>query len=402
MSNNPSYPGVYVEELPSSGHSIPGVSTSETAFVDWFASGPVHEAIRIRHYSEFAKTFGGLSANSEASYAIQQFFLNGGQSAWVVRVVAAHEPLTPEWIAESGADALLGCGCEGKGIYALRASGFNVLCLPAAARLSPAGVRKVYEEAVSFCEEQRAFLIVDVPPDVDSVDKAIQWFNPATNGNAITRHENAATYFPRLLVADPLNENQPRNIGASGTMAGLYARTDSARGVWKAPAGSDGELKCVELVTRINDVQNSRLNPLGINALRKFPVSGNVCWGARTLVGMDQLASEWKYIPVRRTALFIEESVYRGTQWARFEANDEVLWATIRNQVGVFMNSLFRQGAFQGRAPREAYFVRCDGTTNTAHDVEQGVINILIGFAPLKPAEFVTISIQQIAAHPLA
>ena len=139
-----------------------------------------------------------------------------------------------------------------------------------------------------------------------------------------------------------------------------------------------------------------------MNGLRTFATSGTVVWGARTLKGADQLASEWKYLPVRRTALFLEESLYRGTQWVVFEPNDEPLWSQIRLSVGAFMQDLFRKGAFAGTTPREAYFVRCDRTTTTQADVDRGVVNILVGFAPLKPAEFVVIQIQQLAGQATA
>ena len=124
-----------------------------------------------------------------------------------------------------------------------------------------------------------------------------------------------------------------------------------------------------------------------------------MCWGARTLNGADVEASEWKYIPVRRFALFLEESLYRGTKWVVFEPNDEPLWSQIRLNVGAFMQSLFRQGAFQGLTPKDAYFVKCDGETTTQNDINNGIVNIVVGFAPLKPAEFVIIQIQQIAGQ---
>ncbi|MGD2011668.1 MAG: phage tail sheath C-terminal domain-containing protein, partial [Desulfobacterales bacterium] len=191
-----------------------------------------------------------------------------------------------------------------------------------------------------------------------------------------------------------------RSVGASGTIAGLYARTDATRGVWKAPAGIEAALRNVpDLDYRLTDPENGQLNPLGFNCLRTFDVIGNVCWGARTLVGADQLASEWKYVPVRRIALFIEESLFRGTQWVVFEPNDEPLWAQIRLNVGAFMQNLFRQGAFQGTTPRQAYLVKCDAETTTQNDINLGVVNILVGFAPLKPAEFVIIRIQQLAGQ---
>jgi phage tail sheath protein FI len=150
---------------------------------------------------------------------------------------------------------------------------------------------------------------------------------------------------------------------------------------------------------QLGDGDIGQLNPLGVNCLRTAPGAGRVVWGARTLQGNDRLASEWKYIPVRRTALFIEESLYRGTQWVVFEPNDAPLWAQIRLNVGAFMNNLFRQGAFAGTTPREAYFVKCDAETTTQDDVNLGIVNIHVGFAPLKPAEFVVIRIQQMAGQ---
>jgi hypothetical protein len=150
---------------------------------------------------------------------------------------------------------------------------------------------------------------------------------------------------------------------------------------------------------KLTDDENGQLNQLGINCLRTFPVAGSVVWGARTLRGADQLADEYKYVSVRRTALFIEESLYRGTQWVVFEPNDEPLWAQIRLNIGAFMHNLFRQGAFQGTTPQDAYFVKCDKETTTQNDIDRGIVNILVGFAPLKPAEFVVIKIQQIAGQ---
>jgi uncharacterized protein len=183
-------------------------------------------------------------------------------------------------------------------------------------------------------------------------------------------------------------------------MAGLYARTDSARGVWKAPAGMEASLANVQkLDYKLSDPENGALNPLAINCLRTFTGYGNVAWGARTLYGEDQRGSEWKYVPIRRLALYLEESLYRGTKWVVFEPNDEPLWAQIRLNIGAFMHSLFRQGAFQGKSPRDAYLVKCDAETTTQDDRNRGMVNILVGFAPLKPAEFVIIKIQQMAGQ---
>jgi phage tail sheath protein FI len=217
------------------------------------------------------------------------------------------------------------------------------------------------------------------------------------NGDAA---RNGAVFFPRIKQADPMLDGQIETFPASGMIAGVMARTDAQRGVWKAPAGTDAALLGVAgLQLNTTDAENGLLSPLGINCLRTLPVFGNVVWGARTLRGADAAADEYKYIPVRRTALFIEESLYRGLKWVVFEPNDEPLWAQIRLNVGAFMHNMFRQGAFQGKTPREAYLVKCDAETTTQNDINLGIVNILVGFAPLKPAEFVIIKLQQLAGQ---
>jgi phage tail sheath protein FI len=290
------------------------------------------------------------------------------------------------------------------GMHALdKVSLFNILCLPRIARVSDTTtnfpqneVDSAISAATNYCERRRAFLIVDTPSDIDGVPAIKAWLEQ----HATLRHKNLAINFPRVMIADPLSDFQSRSFGASGTAAGLYARTDVERGVWKAPAGTEAVLRNVQQLSyKLTDQENGTLNPLGINCLRSFPVYGNVAWGARTLDGSDQQASEWKYVPVRRLALFLEESLYRGTQWVVFEPNDEPLWAQIRLNIGAFMHNLFRQGAFQGQTPKEAYLVKCDKETTTQNDINLGIVNIVVGFAPLKPAEFVIIKIQQLAGQ---
>jgi hypothetical protein len=531
MAGPYTYPGVYVEEVPSGVRTIIGVSTSDTAFIDVFARGPLDRAVRITSFGDFERVFGGLDSASAASYGVRQFFLNGGGVAWVVRVgangTAASKTLSgatpPEdvvrvdaaspgawgrrlgvaidhktrdptrlfnlavrevvtiagrdqvvateghrnlsvdpadaryavdvvntqsslirltdlgtgelpaptgtgadidvigdpkaadfkpldsagaegdlpgstaWEA-SGPAAILGSESQKTGIFALDAIApfvFNVLCIPAAADLPAAAMRSVVTGATAYCRGKRAFLLVDIPDAVTTAAQMQAWMAD----NDALRSEHAAVYYPRVLVSDPLNGNRLRNAAASGTVAGVYARTDAARGVWKAPAGTDADLRGATLADQITDGENGALNQIGINALRTFPIFGNIVWGARTLDGADQQASEWKYIPVRRTALFIEESLAQGLKWVVFEPNDEPLWAQIRLNVGAFMQNLFRQGAFQGITPREAYFVKCDRETTTQNDINSGIVNILVGFAPLKPAEFVVIKIQQMAGQ---
>ena len=277
------------------------------------------------------------------------------------------------------------------GLYALEnVDLFNILVIPNQSDPS------LQATAIAYAELRRAFALLDLPAAIDSLPEAQAWLT----ANGGLRHRNAAAYFPRARFADPLQDNRLRSFANSGAVAGLYARTDSSRGVWKAPAGTEAVVRGVrELEYVLTDAENGVLNPLGLNALRLFPAFGPIAWGARTLVGSDALASEWKYVPVRRLALFIEESLYRGTQWVVFEPNDEPLWAQIRLNVGAFMHNLFRQGAFQGKSPREAYLVQCDSSTTTQDDINLGIVNIIVGFAPLKPAEFVIIKLQQLAGQ---
>lgn len=299
--------------------------------------------------------------------------------------------------------ALIGDRNARTGMYAFEPVDlFNILCIPRTAivsgdnPLTTAEAGAVIAAATAYCEERRAFFILDTPSNINEVQEIKDWLD----ANATLRHRNVALYFPRVQIADPLNDFRLRSMGASGTMAGLYARTDVTRGVWKAPAGTEATLANVQrLDYTLTDSENGTLNPVAINCLRTFPIYGNVSWGARTLVGADQMASEWKYVPVRRLTLFLEESLYRGTKWVVFEPNDEPLWAQIRLNLGAFMHNLFRQGAFQGRTPREAYLVKCDHETTTQNDINLGIVNILVGFAPLKPAEFVIIKIQQLAGQ---
>ncbi|MBI2925768.1 MAG: phage tail sheath family protein [Verrucomicrobia bacterium] len=281
------------------------------------------------------------------------------------------------------------------GLYALEKTDlFNILCLPP---YLPSGDvdTALISEAASYCEQRRAFFILDPRSDWNDKDSA-----KTGVGGLGTVSKNAAVFFPRFKQPNPRRNNQVETFVPCGAVAGIFARTDTNRGVWKAPAGLDANLVGVpELTVSLTDSENGELNPLGVNCLRTMPAVGNVVWGTRTREGDDRRASEWKYIPVRRLALYIEESLYRSTQWVVFEPNDEPLWAQIRLNLGAFMHGLFRQGAFQGQTPRDAYFVKCDKETTTQNDINLGIVNIVVGFAPLKPAEFVIIKIQQIAGQ---
>ena len=528
MAITPTFPGVYIEEIPSGVRTIVGVATSITGFIGRALRGPVNDPVRIQSFADFERAFGGLSLESTMSYAVQQYFLNGGTDAIIVRVVhsgdltvannaskatvglpgavgslnldAANEgawgsnlrarvdhitrPAVPtdptdpanalfnltvqdsatggiesfrnvsthpnnrrfitlvleqesnlvrvngavpaqrptnhpdpppgqDPFATPGSFSQFGPGRDGialtdndvtgsqgtkTGIFALEKTDlFNLLCIPPLERDVDVNAGATLSQALQYCKKRRAMLIVD-PPSIWNETSDVT--GVAGVDSLGLRDENSAIYFPRVKMADPLLENRLVEFVPCGAVAGIFARTDSQRGVFKAPAGLDATLNGVrELTVKLTDGEQGQLNPIGVNCLRSFPIIGNVVWGARTLEGADLLASEWKYIPVRRVALFIEESLYRGTQFAVFEPNDEPLWAQLRLNVGAFMQNLFRQGAFQGASAREAYFVKVDKETTTQNDINLGIVNILVGFAPLKPAEFVIIKIQQIAGQ---
>jgi uncharacterized protein len=505
MSAALNYPGVYVEEVPSTVRTITGVATSITAFVGRARRGPMDDdpqgrsPVRIHSFADFERTFGGLWDEAPMSFAVNHYFQNGGSDALIVRVGAG--ALTPAslvrasvtlraaspgtWgneievtidhrdgrggvlaaplfnlalrdratdareayfglstdaahpraiervlldsslaratVAAGGArpavtalppaalprlvggqdggtvgsgQILDGAGIQAakRGMYALqRADLFNILVIPPYSPTTDVGTAEL-ANAVTYCRERRAILLVDPPTGVTTVAGV------TTHADSVGRHDHAALFFPRLRAPNPLRDNALQTFAPSGAVAGVLARTDANRGVWKSAAGIEATLNGVpSLADKLTDQQNGELNPLGVNCLRDFPIYGRVAWGARTLAGADALASEWKYLAVRRMAFFLEESLFRGTQWVVFEPNDEPLWSQIRLNVGAFLQNLFRQGAFKGRTPREAYFVKCDAETTTQNDIDLGIVNIAVGFAPLKPAEFVVIKLQQIA-----
>jgi phage tail sheath protein FI len=514
MSNAPTDPGVYIQEIPGGVRTITGVATSIAAFVGRALRGPVNTPTTVTSFFDFERTFGGLWMSSPMSFAVQDFFLNGGTQATIVRLISPSItsaaslkvdslPLTAAsqgaWgnflraridhsttddptgilfnllvrddgtgqveqfsnvsvqtgnprqvdkvVANSsqlirvgtlpsarptasadppaGGDIwsdttstkvqmagqssdgnvltqsdFTGTGLSGakQGLYALENGGlFNLLCI------APHAFGTLVETdlmacAASYCESRRAFLIVD-PRDWSSANSAATAMAaPATAVGTASR--NAAVFFPNIKKANPLHGNAIETFAPGGTVAGVFARTDATLGVWKAPAGLDATLTGVlDLDLTLTDAENGQLNPLGVNCLRIKAGVGPVVWGSRTLQGSDRVASEWKYIPVRRLALFLEESLYRGTHWVVFEPNAEPLWSQIRLNVGAFMQNLFRQGAFQGTTPSQAYFVKCDKETTTQNDINLGIVNIVVGFAPLKPAEFVIIQIQQMAGQ---
>lgn len=509
-----SYPGVYIEELPSAVHTITGVATSIAAFVGWAPQGSASEAVLVQSWMDFAREFGGLDSRSYLGYAVNQFFGNGGQQAYIVRLVwtdavtasttvdglklwasspgqwannykvvinptggvfslqvqdpnstpletflnltagsaiavidndsqyvtfvdpTANPPAAPASItfpAAAATGTLSGGndgevlqpkdGINGNGDFetALNLSGaltkgalygvhlldrvdiFNLLCVPGEADEATISSLENYCTPQPVGTNPRsygAFYIVDSPQTATIANLNNGPIGAGGSGLSGSNNDHAAYYFPWVQAPDPLAKNRPALFPPSGFMAGIYAATDANRGVWKAPAGIDASLSGVTgLQYVLTDLQNGTLNPQAINCLRQFRVYGDVVWGARTLQGSDAAGSQWKYVPIRRMALFLEGSLYNGTQWAVFEPNDERLWGQIRLNVGAFMQGLFLQGAFQGTTPQQAYFVKCDAENNPQPSIDQGVVNILVGFAPLYPAEFVVIQIQQMAGQ---
>ncbi|HEY6446731.1 MAG TPA: phage tail sheath subtilisin-like domain-containing protein [Acidobacteriaceae bacterium] len=302
--------------------------------------------------------------------------------------------------------ALNASGSPGTGGVQMLASVpiFNLLCVPGEAD------EATVSELQGFCAGNRAFYIVDSPAaaSASAVSKqitAMSVTNPGPVGTDLTSISGASSsyaayYFPWVLAPDPLAGGRSRYFPPCGFVAGIYAATDASRGVWKAPAGIDAALTGVSgLQYVLTDAQNGNLNPYAVNCLRQFRIYGDVVWGARTMQGADAAASQWKYVPIRRMALFLESSLYDGTQWAVFEPNDETLWGQLRMNVGSFLQGLFLQGAFQGTTPQQAYFVKCDSENNPQSSIDQGIVNVLVGFAPLYPAEFVVIQIEQLAGQ---
>jgi phage tail sheath protein FI len=505
MPIQPTYPGVYIQEIPSGVRTITGVATSTAAFIGRALKGPINKAVRCTSYSDFLRSFGSDGhPKSDLKNSVKQFFDNGGSDCYVIRIAVgavkanadfpngasatppnvlrvkaktegawgnnlkisivmpttsnpdglfsltvseelgltvlsseptyvnlSMDPASPRYApnlvsqssslidvealptippittfnatngpASTAAAVSLGTGRDETGpvtvaqytgspllhtgFFALdQVDLFNLMIIPADEGINEAAYLLLIPPASDYCLKHRAFLLTDAPNDWSlngNLNPPELKYNEIRTGVKT----NMAIFYPRVIYSDG---GILKPIGASGMIAGLMARTDSQRGVWKAPAGTEADLRgAFDVEVNLTDNENGTLNKQGINCIRKFP-NGIVSWGARTLDGADDFGSEWKYIPIRRLALFLEESLFRGTKWVVFEPNDEPLWAKIRLNLNAFMMSLFRQGAFQGSTPDKAFFVKCDGETTTQNDRNLGIVNIIVGFAPLKPAE---------------
>ncbi|QRK06094.1 phage tail sheath family protein [Archangium violaceum] len=535
-----SAPGIYVQEVPSGVRTIVGVSTSLTVFFGRAERGPVGQPIEVSSFSEYQHTFGGLLDDSPMPYSVQDFFLNGGGQAIIIRLFENRlsSPLSPPFSGTFDEDTALispdpanvpssppvpalsllasspgawgksltyftdtknitqtardrfkkdgkggwdasdlfnltisyarpdgtkdlesfaavstdprsgprylkmvleqtssyarlvdtgsspinsppvdthngdvqdsGKLSEGTYLAALdqldRLDIYNIVCIPSDSFLGSHDITpNVYAAAAGKCRDEKATLVLDPPSNWTDPTRDIHPDSFGTvfgYGPASDLAPYSALYFPRVQSEDPLNSDAIITRPACGIIAGIMARTDATRGVWKAPAGQETGLNGITgLNYKLTDTENGNLNQVGVNCLRSFPVVGPVVWGARTLAGADVLSSDFKYLPVRRLTDFIEQTLLRQTRFAVFEPNDEPLWSQLRLAIGAFMNDLFRQGAFQGSSRDKAFFVKCDATTTTQDDIDKGIVNIEVGFAPLKPAEFVVIYIEQSAGQ---
>ena len=375
----PTYPGVYVKEIPAVPPVIEQAATSVVAFIGATPTGPIDTPTMVTSFAEYAAQFGGLDPASPVSFAVRLFFDNDGTRAWIVR-----SDLTSTLNLGGGATALTSA------LQALDAvEPVNILCLP------EVGDEVLLATAEGWCSRHRAFLLIDPPADAATPAAVEAWLS---SPDAPPRKRDCATYFPWLRVLVGGNSTGLRDCGPCGAVAGVIARTDAKRGVWKAPAGTDANLRGVTSLTHtLTNAETAQLNAQGVNSLRTMPATGTVVWGARTLSSDP----EWRYVPVRRFTLMLEESIDAGTEWAVFEPNAEPLWLRLHASVDAFMQELWRKGALQGVKAEEAYFVQCGlGTTMTAGDVAAGRVIVTVGFAPMRPAEFVVLTFTKQTATP--
>ena len=402
MDNKGEYmaPGVYVEGLPSGVQPISGVPTAVAAFVGRAMRGPLNEPTAVSSFTDFVRVFGKLDLDLPLTAAVQDFFNNGGRRALIVRVWNGKDggELAPVHAGESLTlvKHFTGSAQDQSGMYALlKGEKFNLLCIPPDGRAQSERADipdDVWREAAYFCMKQHALLIVD-PRLAWGADHKTAVARVKAGWQALgvqgPEWRNAALYFPRVIRKYLSGQERDGISAPCGIVAGIIARTDMDSGVWKAPAGLKAGIRGINrLQLNLTDSDQDELNQLGINCLRNFTAHGDVVWGARTLRGAEIFADEYKYIPVRRMAHYLEDSIFAATQWAVFEPNAANLWARLRASVESFLFDLFKAGAFAGQTAQEAFFVRCDQSTMTQNDIDNGLVHVLVGFAPLKPAEF--------------
>jgi phage tail sheath protein FI len=399
-------PGIYVEEVPSGARPIGAVGTSTAGFVGTApdATARLNEATAVNSWSEFVRIFASdpNAASTPLARAVFGFFDNGGGRCYVVNI-------------PKGAP-IGGSGRGRTGLAALEA--IDEVAIVASPGYTDA---LSYEELLSHCERLGdRVAILDSPAEIVDTEPLTRVATapvPAPKGDA-TAKDGAAPkepakakadtgtgevpglrprqsdygtfYAPWVAVRDPLS-GEVVFTPPSGHIAGVWARTDTLRGVHKAPA-NEPIRGVVDLSYRITRGEQETLNPAGVNCIRYFPAEGVRIWGARTLAAE---ASEWRYLNVRRLFSMLKESIGDGTRWIVFEPNDELLWRSIRRDIGAFLTRVWRDGALMGRTPQEAFFVKCDAETNPPDVRDAGMVIAEIGVAPVKPAEFVVFKLSQ-------
>jgi len=511
-----SYPGLYIEEVPSSARSIVAAPTSVAVFAGYthpFKTKNFGAAVRLFDFSEYEREFGGIyvssAIDSNVAHAVNQFFNNGGSDCYVVGLLPSYQiqggapqpitkatasvatsggsivftaqeptddPTTAMTVTISnvrgGTNALVLDTADYTISYGTRIENFRGVLLTqagfdasinknsnlvqatpggtgfgsqfAAATVAPATIQTtlpanlngtfnvadfvrvfqadqpldkveifnllltpgindnaVLSAALAFAERKQAFFIMDPPRNAIADGGTADSMDTIFNGGTIPKSQNGAIYFPYLKTTNPLN-GAALELPPSGFVAGVFARIDTRRGVWKAPAGLEALVNATTGVVdsgRMTDQKQGVLNLDGVNCLRTFSGIGTVVYGSRTLVSKNPAFQQNKYVPVRRMTLFIEQTLLANLKWIVFEPNDEPLWLAIRATIENFMLSLFNQQALQGSKPSEAFQVKVDRTTTTQDDINNGIVNIIVAFAPLKPAEFVIIKIAHLAGQ---
>ncbi len=388
-------PGVYVEEVDRGNKPIEAVGTNTVGFLGESAKGPLNESVLITNWSQFVKTFGDFKDCSEhLAHAVYGFFNNGGSRCFVVNVGA---PDTAKEVkATSAGDkkddkAPVHVGGGREALYIGRDGGpgarsglkcfeevDEIAIVAAPGQVSPA----VQDALLSHCETRKdRFAILDSPETITGgVDKL-----PKPRDS-----KYGAYYFPWIQVYDPDKGNI--FVPPSGHVAGVYSRTDSERGVHKAPA-NEIMRGALGLKYNVSKGEQDLLNPKGINAIR-FMNGGIRIWGARTLSSDPS----WRYINVRRLFIMVESSIERATQWVVFEPNDHRLWKRVQRTISSFLTLLWRNGALMGVSPEQAFYVKCDEETNPPEVIDAGQLVCEIGLAPVKPAEFVIFRVGQMAS----
>jgi phage tail sheath protein FI len=488
--------------------AIERVPTGITAFVGRTLKGPLNRPVTVSSFVEFQQHFGSLWQPSTLSYAIEQYFENGGRKAIIVRVAngasppsislpagaatlrlvglnpgsreylrasidydgidetesdrfnlvvqrvrtpgteliedqeifrrVSVEPSAAKFIGDvllesrlvrvhglapskrpnrtpssaggplaayvnsnaDGADGnpitdydLIGSAGQASGLFALRGVAFNFLCIPPITRDQDVGLSTLLV-AAKMCREQHAILVLDPPLEWNTPQAVIDGMR-----NWPFRSENAVMYFPRMLAFDRLR-NRHEIFGSSAAAAGSIARADESWPVWTAAEADDSVLRPgLRPAVPISDTERAKLAKASVNVLTSVRTKGKPAMSVRTLAAGHSCAPEWKYLAARRLALFIMTSIERGTRWLVMKPNSPEIWKRAQSQVDAFLDSLDRDGAFAGGSPHESYFVICDSRVNRPESIAEGKVNLLFGFATIRPGDFYTCMVTHQPSH---